>query len=183
MFLTAVEEKDIVDIVGKCENKKSTDCDDIDMTILKKVIDGISKPFTHVCNLSFLTGTFPNRMKTAKVIPLYKSGNRHHFTNYRPVSLLPQFSKILEKLFNNRLDKFIDKHKLLTDSQYGFRAHRSTSLALLELIEEITNSIEQKKHAVGIFIDLSKAFDTINHDILIKKTGTIWHKRYSFKLG
>ena len=89
MFLTAVEENEIVDIVGKCENKKSTDCDDIDMTILKKVTDGISKPFTHLCNLSFLTGTFPNRMKTAKVIPLYKSGNKHHFTNYRPVSLLP----------------------------------------------------------------------------------------------
>ena len=73
------------------------------------MIDGITKPFTYICNLSFQTGTFPNKMKIAKVIPLYKSGNKHHFTNYRPVSLLPQFSKILEKLFNNRLDNFIDK--------------------------------------------------------------------------
>ena len=108
-------------------------------------------------------------MKIAKVIPLYKSGNKHHFTNYRPVSLLPQFSKILEKLFNNRLDNFIDKHKLLTDNQYGFRANRSTSMALLESVEEITNSMDKKQQSIGIFLDLKKAFDTINHDILIKK--------------
>ncbi len=108
-------------------------------------------------------------MKTAKVIPMYKTGNKHHFTNYRPISLLPQFSKILEKLFNNRLCKFIDKHKLLTDSQYGFRANRSTGLALTELIAEITNSTDNKKFVIRIFIDLKKAFDTINHNILIAK--------------
>ena len=93
-------------------------------------------------------------MKIAEVIPLYKSGNKHHFTNYRPVSLLPQFSKILEKLFNNRLDNFIDKHKLLNDNQYGFRANRSTSMALLESVEEITNSMDKKQQSIGIFLDL-----------------------------
>ena len=81
---------------------------------------------------------------------------RHHFTNYRPVSLLPQFSKILEKLFNNRLEKFIVKHKLLSDSQYGFRSNSSTSLAIIESIEEITNAIDHKQYAVGVFIDLKK---------------------------
>lgn len=95
-------------------------------------------------------------MKIAKVIPLYKTGDRHHFTNYRPVSLLSQFSKILEKRFTERLDNFIEKHKLLVDSQYGFRTDRSTSMALMELIEEITNCIDNKKLAVGIFIDLKK---------------------------
>ena len=139
------------------------------MKVVKKVIEGISEPLTYICNLSFQTGKFPNNMKIAKVVPLYKTGDRHHFTNYRPVSLLPQFSKILEKLFNNRLDKFINKHKLLSDSQYGFRANSSTSLALTESIEEITNAIDHKLHSVGIFIDLKKAFDTINHNILINK--------------
>ena len=120
-------------------------------------------------------------MKIAKVIPLFKAGNKHHFTNYRPVSLLPQFSKHFEKLFNNRLNNFIEKHKLLTESQYGFRANRSTSMALIDSLEEITSSIDQKKHAIGIFIDLKKAFDTINHDILIKKLerygirGVVWN--------
>ncbi len=110
-------------------------------------------------------------MKIAKVILLYKTGNKYHLTNYRPVSLLPQFSNILEKLFNNELDTFIVKHKLLTDSYYGFRPDRSTSLAIIEAIEEITNAIEQqqKKNAVRIFTDIKKAFYTINHDILIKK--------------
>lgn len=118
MFLTAMDEKEFINIVSKCTNKTSRDCDDIDMTVVNRMIEGISKPLTYICNQSFQTGTFPDKMKIEKVIPLYKSGNKHQFTNYRPVSLLSQFSKILEKHFNNGLDKFIDKHKLLTESQY-----------------------------------------------------------------
>lgn len=106
-------------------------------------------------------------MKIAKVIPVYKTGNKHHFTNYRPISLLPQFSKILEQVFNNRLDAFIEKLKLITDSQYGFRSNRSTSLAIMESIEDITDALEHNKYAVGIFIDIKKGFDTIDHDILV----------------
>lgn len=108
-------------------------------------------------------------MKTAKVIPLFKQGNKHLYTNYRPVSLLSQFSKILEKLFNSRLEDFLNKHQILNQSQYGFRAKSTTSLALMEVKEEITNALDQGKYAVGVFIDLKKAFDTINHSILINK--------------
>ena len=169
MFLSAVDEREVIEVVNKCNNKMSTDCNDIDMKLVKSVIGGISKPLTYICNLSFQTGTFPSNMKIAKVIPLFKSGDKHNFTNYRPVSLLPQFSKILEKLFNNRLDTFIEKHSLLSDSQYGFRANRSTSMALMESVEEITNAIVDYKYVAGIFIDLKKAFDTINHEILINK--------------
>uniref|UniRef100_A0A8C6UW15 Reverse transcriptase domain-containing protein n=4 Tax=Neogobius melanostomus TaxID=47308 RepID=A0A8C6UW15_9GOBI len=146
-----------------------TDCFDIDMTLVKQIIHSIVKPLTYICNLSFQTGTVPNKMKIAKVIPIHKNGNKHIFTNYRPVSLLPQFSKILEKLYNSRMDNFIDKHKLINEGQYGFRAARSTSMAIIDAIEEITNSLEGKKHAAGIFIDLKKAFDTLNHSILLKK--------------
>ncbi len=112
-----MDEREIVDIVMKCKNKRSFDCNDIDMSIVKKVIEGISKPLTYICNPSLQTSTFPNKMKIAKVIPLYKTGNKKHFTDHRPVSLLPQFSKILENPYNNQLDKFLDKHKLLTESQ------------------------------------------------------------------
>ena len=169
MFLKAVEDAEILDIVNNCKNKRSTDFQDMDMALVKLVIPAIVKPLTHIFNLSFQTGIFPDGMKTAKVIALYKAGSKHNFTNYRPVSLLPQFSKILEKLFNSRLEAFLEKHQLLSDSQYGFRSNKSTSSAIIESIEEITMAIDKKQQAIGVFIDLKKAFDTINHDILICK--------------
>ncbi len=169
IFLRAVDREEIVDIVRQCKSKSSLDCNNIDMIIVKNVIEEIVEPLTYIFNLSFQSGKFPNKMEIAKIIPLYKDGDRHYFTNYRPVSILPQFSKVLEKLFTKRLDIFIETHNLLVDSQYGFRTNRSTSLALMELIEEITNGIEKNKHIVGIFIDLKKAFDTINHNILLQK--------------
>ena len=119
--------------------------------------------------MSLTSGIFPNNMNIANVIPLYKANGKNEFTNYRPVSLLPQFSKILEKLFGIRLDSFIDRYNLLSSNQYGFRRNMSTSLALMELTEEITTALDDEKVTVGVFIDLKKAFDTINHNLLLKK--------------
>lgn len=116
MFIKSVLEKKVKDIVNNSKSKMSTDHNDLDMKIVKAAIKGFSGPLTHICNLSFQTGQFPYKMKIAKVIPLYESGNQHLFTNYRPVSLLPQFSKILEKLFAERLNNFLEHHKLLTDT-------------------------------------------------------------------
>ncbi|XP_024116978.1 uncharacterized protein LOC112138628 [Oryzias melastigma] len=155
--------------INKFKSKNSADCHDIDMTVVKKVINSISKPLTYICNLSLQTGRFPNQMKMAKVIPIYKSGDKHLFTNYRPISLLPQFSKILEKIFNDKLAKFIDKYNIINENQYGFRENRSTSMAIIDAVEEITNALDKKKYAAGIFIDLKKAFDTLNHDTLLEK--------------
>ena len=169
MFLDPVDDLEIIRTVQNCKNKTSTDFSDISMSLLKKVISKIVKPFAHICNVSFQTGVFPNKMKIAKVIPLYKSGEKNIFTNYRPISLLPQFSKILEKLYNNRLDKFLNKCNILSPSQYGFRSSMSTTEALLDLVEEITTSLEQNKYTIGVFIDLKKAFDTVDHDVLCKK--------------
>ena len=90
------------------------------------------------------------------------------FTNYRLISLLPQFLKILEKLYSDRLDSFLFKYSILSPSQYGFRSNMSTSRALIELVEEITASLDNTKYAIGIFVDLKKAFDTVNHNILAK---------------
>ncbi len=124
--------REILDIVNNCKNKYSTDCNDIDMSLIKSIIEHVVKPFTTICNQSFLTGIFPSNMKTAKVIPIFKNGDRHCFSNYRPISLLSQFSKILEKIFVRRIDNFIDKHKLLSDHQLVFRTNRSTSMAVME---------------------------------------------------
>ena len=111
-------------------------------------------------------------MKKARVIPLFKR-------NYRPVSLLPEFSNFLERVFHKRLMSFLDKKNILYKSQYGFRKNMSTSLAILELVEEITNAIDDCKSTVGVFIDLKKAFDTVDNNILIKKTITLRNKRFS----
>lgn len=102
---------------------------------VKKVIGGISEPLTYIWNVSFQTGSFPNKMKTEKVVLLYKTGDRHHFTNYRPVSSFPKFFKILETLFISRLDKFIDKHKLLWQS---INMDSDQTVALIESIDEMS---------------------------------------------
>ena len=148
------------------------------MVLLKYIISFIVTPFAYICNQSFSNGTFPNAMKTAKVVPLFKSGDRHQFTNYRPISILSQFSKILEQLYVNRLDSFIDKHNLLCEQQYGFRSGRSTSMAVMELVEAISTSVDNSEYAIGVFIDLSKAFDTIDHLLLFKKNGKVWGQRH-----
>ena len=136
---------------------------------MKNIAHNIVQPLNHICNLSFASGTVPKNMKISKVVPLFKSGDKSQFTNYRPVALLKQFSKVLEKLFCKRLNKFIEKNNLISESQYGFRPSRSTSAALLELTEELTSSIDNGDSTIGVFIDLSKAFDTIDHTLLIKK--------------
>lgn len=169
MFIKSVHESEILAIVNKLKNKRSTDHTNLDMSLIKEIINSIVTPLTHICNQSFKTGIFPNKMKTAKIIPIFKSGDKYQFTNYRPISLLSQFSKILEKLFVARLDNFIEKHHLLSNHQYGFRANRSTSMAVMELVEKISTAIDEKQYTIGVFIDLRKAFDTIHHKLLLKK--------------
>ena len=100
---------------------------------------------------------------------MFKSGNRKEFSNYRPVSILPQFSKILEKLFYNRLVSFIEKQKLFFCHQYGFRKKCSTEYAVGDMVELISDAIDKNEYSIGLFIDLKKAFDTIDHYILQDK--------------
>lgn len=139
------------------------------MALVKDVMISVVKPLTHIFNLSFQSGIFPDNMKIAKVIAIYKKGDSHLLSNYRPISLLPQFSKIIEKLFEIRLSSFIKKHKLINEHQYGFQENRSTEMAVIELVENLTSAIENKNYSIGIFIDLKKAFDTTDHKTLLKK--------------
>ena len=169
IFLDPVLEQDIIVTVNSCKSKTSCDFNGIDMKVVKKVVSYIARPLSDICNKSFTQGVFPDNMKVGKVIPLYKAGDRNVFSNYRPISLLSQFSKILEKLFNEKLDKFIDKCNLLNDCQYGFRNKMCTTHALINLVEEISSSLDAKKFSIGVFIDLKKAFDTVNHALLIDK--------------
>ena len=143
--------------------------DGIDMCMLKQIIPHILTPLRHICNTSLSQGIFPDEMKIARIIPLFKSGDKQNVSNYRPISLLPQFSKILEKIFNNRLIHFLTSNNLLYLRQYCFRKNMSTSMAIMELVENITNAMDNGKFTIGVFIDLTKAFDTVDHNILVTK--------------
>ena len=166
-----VTEEEIIQLVTNAKSKKSKGHDDlpVDMCLVKKIIPYIVTPLKHIFNTSLQKGIFPDSVKKACVIPLFKSGDVKEFSNYRPVSLLPQFSIFLERVFHKRLMSFLDKNNVLYKSQYGFRKNMSTSLAILELVEEITNAIDDRKYTVGVYIDLKKAFDAVDHNILIKK--------------
>ena len=148
MYLNPVTDDEIINTVGQCKNEPSVDFSNLSMTVIKRIIKSVVRLFEHICNLSFKTGVVPDLMKIAKIIPLFKSGDKQLFTNYRPVAILPQLSKILEKLFCKRLNAFIDKHNILNDRQYGFRANRSTSNALLELVEEIITANDNNRYTV-----------------------------------
>lgn len=99
MFLGGICLSDVLEVVRKFKKRKSTDCDNVDMSLIKEVVNCVLEPFTYICNKSFLTGNFPDKMKIAKVLPIYKNGEKHIVSNYRPILLLPQFSEILGKTF------------------------------------------------------------------------------------
>ena len=155
--------------VKNFKNGKSSGYDDISPSIVKSAIVFITKPLAYIFNLSISTGIFPDALKVAKVVPVFKKDDPHVFSNYRPISLLPCFSKILERLIYNRLDHFLTRFNILHDNQYGFRKNHSTDLALLDICNNISSSLNLNHHTIGIFLDLSKAFDTIDHGILLAK--------------
>ena len=114
-------------------------------------------------------GVVPDNLKVASVIPVYKSGNHSSVSNYRPISLLSVFNKLLEKLMSKRITVYLEKYNILNENQFGFRNNRSTTQAILMIADKIQRAIENKMISCGIFLDLSKAFDTVDHRILLTK--------------
>lgn len=169
LFFTPTDNKEIIETALSIKSKSSTGHDNISNKLIKEIIPFIALPLTHIFNLSLETGTVPHSYKIAKVIPIFKTGDKHDPNNYRPISLLTAFSKILEKIVYKRLIKFLLKSDVLYPKQYGFLRGRSTEQAMVDIILKITDAIENKKLSLGIFLDLSKAFDTISHNILISK--------------
>ena len=143
--------------------------DGLSPLILKRSIDIISKPLTYLVNLSFKTGVFPEDLKIAKVIAIHKSGDKDDIKNKRPISILNVISKIFEKAIHNRLNTYLEKHQLIVPNQHGFRQNHSTESAIISFTKPIYEALNKHEYAIGVFLDFSKAFDCIDHDILVTK--------------
>ena len=158
----------IINVISSLNNS-SAGYDDMPASIMKKCIDEYITPLTYLINYSIRQGVFLDELKIAKIIPIFKSGNEQCTNNYRPISVLPFFSKIYEKVMANFLTNFLDANDLLYNSQFGFRHNHSTSHAIITLIEKISRALDTGKTVCGIFIDFRKAFDVIPHKTLLKK--------------
>ena len=168
-FLIAhVSQEEVLDIIKSLENK-TTGPVSIPIKLLKLIPDLILIPLCNIINVSFNTGVFPSLLKIVKVIPIHKGKATQDMNNYRPISLLSIFDKIIEKLMHKRLYNFMEENYILYHKQFGFRKGNSTINALIQITKRIKESIDKGKFGCGIFIDLRKAFDTVNHNILLMK--------------
>ena len=139
------------------------------LKILKKYSKTVSIPITKLINQSFVPGIFPQSLKHASVIPIFKRADPLECINYQPISLTSNIVKILEKLVHECFYHFLDQNEILYNNQYGFRNNRSAIHTLTDITENIRNALDNKNYACGVFIDLEKEFDTVNHTILLDK--------------
>ena len=145
------------------KKKKATGLDNIPAKLIKDCASEISSPVTFVLNLSLSSSTVPSDWKMAKVIPTFKSGNSRDVNNYRPIPILPVISKVQEKLVHQQLIKHLENSKLLNNHQFSFRSKKSTELAATYFLDNIIAEMNNGRLTGAVFIDLSKAFDTISH--------------------
>ena len=170
----------------KSKSKTSTGNDRLSTKLLKLIGPYLAPAITLILNQSLTTGIFPDSLKIARVIPLFKKGVKSIFDNYRPISLLPCISKIFDKVIYSQLYEYFKSNNLLYKHQYGFRPEHSCELATLEFVDRIFKCLDGNLKPFSVFIDLSKAFDTLNHDKLLYKlsyyginnTPMLWFKSY-----
>jgi hypothetical protein len=173
-------------IIKNLKPKLSYDAEGVSTKMIKSIGNEIALPLSHIFNISLSSGVFPSKLKLCRVIPIFKAGSALECDNYRPISLLSSISKILEKIVAEKLVKHLLANDLLYVHQYGFLPNRSTEHNLLQIVNYISNALNEGNYCIGVFLDLKKAFDVCSHEILLKKlekmgirgTSYAWFKNY-----
>ena len=168
-YTKPTDPKEIESIINLFDTNKSVGPNSIPSKLIKTIAPLISKPISNICNKSFKTGIVPDQLKISKINPIHKKDSKLMISNYRPISILSNVNKIIEKLMFKRLYNFLETYKCIYELQFGFRAKHSTNHALLSITKQIQDAINNDNIAIGIFIDLQKAHDTVNHTILLRK--------------
>ena len=169
MFITPVDDIEVFNMLKKIDKNKSSGPNSIPTNLLQEHAAAFTLPLKLALNQSFAEGKFPDLLKIAKVCPVFKKGERNIRENYRPISLLSNLSKVFERAMHLRLYNFLEEFHVFYDLQYGFRKKYSTDHALLSIVEEIRQNLDNGLFSCGVFVDLEKAFDTVNHKNLLAK--------------
>lgn len=169
LFLKPTTPEEIIDTIKNLKDKSATGVDGISTKALKYACEKIAEPLAHLINECFKQGHFPSIFKIASVLPIFKKGDELDSGNYRPISILCVLSKVLERLIFNRISSFLIKYKIITTNQHGFQQSKSVETATFQLLQFVYDEVDKKNHVVGLFFDLSKAFDTLNVDFVVYK--------------
>ena len=176
LFFAPTNASGIILVVNNLAPKTSCGFDNICVKLLKQIILQIVNHLSKIINKSLCEGIFPNLLKITRIIPVFKSGDTADPKNYRPISLLPFFSKIFKQIINIRLSTFFKKHNFLHASQHGFRTNHSTITAVSEVLNSVTTSLDNIFLSIALYFDISKPFDLLNHSPLLGK-----FKRYGVR--
>jgi len=176
----------VIDIIKSLPSKSSSDLNGISSKLIKHIKVEIAVPLSHIFTQSLKNGVFPEALKCSRTVPIYKSGDKALCDNYRPISLVPTFSKLLEKIVATKLYNYLDLNSILYDHQYGFQQKKSTEHSILQLVNYVSTALNDNKYCVGIFLDIKKAFDCVDHNILFHKLDKLgiknnklnWFKSY-----
>lgn len=169
IYMTPTDKQEVFEIISQLKNKATQGHHGISPKLLKDLKYPLSSPLATIINKSISEGKFPDIMKIARINPIFKAKDKTELSNYRPISILPTISKVFEKIIFKRLYSFFEKYSILSENQFGFRPKHSTIDAIIQFTNQIQEGFKNKETSIGLFCDLSKAFDTIDHNILINK--------------
>ena len=169
MLFRSVTEQEILNIIKNISNSTSYDVNCFCPKFIKQFAEELSMPLTYLINFSFENGHFPELLKISKILPIFKQGDKLDPNNYRAIAILPVFSKIYERALYNRIVQFFQEFYLFNKAQHGFRKNKYTLTGIFEIVENILKNLDDHEKVFGLFLDLSKAFDCVDHNILLNK--------------